>query len=74
MPLLRPSFDNSHIGDFARWAIDNRVKLAAYWAALAKVDTEPCDTRYGVWVEIQWECEQLLTKERIRVVQHLELE
>ena len=57
-PILRPQFDNTHLGEPAVWVSDNIDALARFWAQLLKVDTGGhSDQELERWLHVQHEIE-----------------
>jgi hypothetical protein len=58
-PVERPAFDNTHMGDWKRWAQDNTGLLARYWhqqgqaLGLGQDDNEDLD----FWIRVQHDIE-----------------
>jgi hypothetical protein len=61
-PLVRPTYDDTHIGEYLKWVIDNEAALSRYWEALCRVpmDGTPERVKLSVWLALQWEMECIM--------------
>lgn len=62
-PLVRPHFDNTHLGNGKRWALDNSRALAELWkdqsAAIGMRSTESAED-FDLWLLCQHDIEMAL--------------